>query len=52
MHHMYGNWGSSLDWLWISLMTVLWIIVLGAFVYGAVRMGLHHKHDDTRSAPQ
>lgn len=42
MHHMYGNWNSSWDWLWITLMMVFWVIVLGGVVYAAVRMAIRH----------
>ena len=48
---MYGSWNSSWDWLWISLMTVLWIIVLGAVVYGAVRIALHHEQREHSTSP-
>ncbi len=43
MHHMYGGWDSSWDWLWISLMAILWILVLAAVVYGAVWLALDHQ---------
>lgn len=51
MHHMYGSWNSSWDWLWISLMTVLWVIALGTVVYVAVRMALHHEHNGHDAPP-
>jgi len=51
MHHMYGSWDSSWDPLWISLIVVLWIVVLGSVVYGAVRPAVHHERQG-HSAPQ
>jgi hypothetical protein len=41
-HHMYGNWGSGLDWLWMTLMIVFWLAVLGGIVYVAVRLANQH----------
>ena len=43
MHHMYGDWNSGLDWLWITLMMLLWIAVVGGIVYAAVRLALDHQ---------
>jgi heme/copper-type cytochrome/quinol oxidase subunit 2 len=43
-HDMYGNWGSPLDWLWMTLMMLLWIIVVGAVVYAAVRLATQPDH--------
>jgi hypothetical protein len=43
MHHMYGDWNSGLDWLWITLMMLLWIVVIGGIVYAAVRLALEHQ---------
>lgn len=42
-HDMYGSWGSPLDWLWMTLMMLLWIVFVGAGVYAAVRLA--HQHD-------
>jgi hypothetical protein len=44
-NHMHGN-GS--DWFWMVPMMLLWIVVLGGVIYGAVRLALHH---DKRSTP-
>lgn len=44
MHHMYGNWGSAHEWLWMTLMGVLWLVVLVAVVYTAVRLAVRHEH--------
>jgi heme/copper-type cytochrome/quinol oxidase subunit 2 len=41
---MYGNWGSAYDWLWMTLMILLWVVVIGAVVYTAVRLALQHQH--------
>jgi hypothetical protein len=27
------------DWVWMSLMMVFWLVVLGAVVFAAVRLG-------------
>jgi choline-glycine betaine transporter len=27
------------DWVWMSFMMVFWLVVLGAVVYAAVRLG-------------
>ena len=43
MHHMYGNWNSGWDWLWMILMVLLWGVVLGGVVYAAVRLALQHQ---------
>ena len=39
-HHMYGDGWS---WLWAIPMMLVWIVVLGAVVYGAVRFALQHQ---------
>lgn len=43
MHHMYGNWGSTWDWLWMTVMVFVWVVVLGGVVYAAVRLVLKHE---------
>jgi hypothetical protein len=43
MHHMYGNWNSGWDWLWMTTMMVFWVVVLGGIVYAAVRLALQHQ---------
>ena len=40
---MYGNWGSAYDWLWMTLMILLWVVVIGAVVYTAVRLALQRQ---------
>ena len=40
-HGMDGNGGT--DWFWMAPMIVLWIVMLGGVVYGAVRLGLRHS---------
>jgi len=42
-HHMYGSWGSSWDWLWMSLVMFGWLVVLGGIVYVAVRFALQNQ---------
>ena len=44
MHHMYGNWNSAWDWLWITLMMLFWFVVVGGVVYAAVRLANQHDH--------
>ena len=34
MYHSMGGWG----WLWMTSMTVFWLVVLGAIVFVAVRL--------------
>lgn len=43
MHEMAGNWHSAYDWLWMTLMILLWIAVVGSVVYAAVRLAMHHE---------
>ena len=38
MHHMYGDWNTGLDWLWMTLMMLVWIAVLAGVVYATVRL--------------
>ena len=45
-HHMYGSWGSGWDWLWMTFMVLLWLVVIGGVVYAAVRIALSHQHGD------
>ena len=35
----YGGW----DWFWMVPMMLLWIVVLGAVIYGAIRLALQHS---------
>ena len=34
MHGWVNEWG----WFWMSFMMVFWVVVLGGFVYAAVRL--------------
>jgi hypothetical protein len=43
-HHMYGYY-DGWDWFWMVPMMLLWIVVLGAVVYAAVRLAMHHSRD-------
>ena len=47
-HHMYGDWNSTWDWLWITLMMFFWVVVIGAVVYAAARLANQH---DRQSKP-
>ena len=51
MHHMYGSWGTGWDWLWMTLMMLLWLAVIGGVVYAAVRMALPHDRGEHRRDP-
>lgn len=53
MHHMYGNWGwsSPWDWLAMTLMILLWVAVIGAVIYAAVRLGVRHEHESGHTTP-
>ncbi len=37
-------WHSGWDWFWMIPMMLLWILVLGAVVYAAVRLANHDSH--------
>lgn len=39
----YGDF-DGLDWLWMSSMMGLWIVVIGAVVYAAVRLAQRDNH--------
>ena len=39
--HDNGGW----DWFWMVPMMLIWIAVLGAVVYAAVRLALEHSHN-------
>ena len=38
------HWMDGWDWAWMSFMMVLWIVLLGAVVYIAVRLGNRPPH--------
>jgi hypothetical protein len=44
MYHWTDGWG----WLWMTFVMVLWVVVLGAVVYAAVRLA-HRPPTDTKS---
>ena len=44
-----GPRGSPLDWLWMTLMMLLWIVVIAGAVYAAVRLA--HQHDHQQKPP-
>lgn len=37
-------WHDGWDWFWMIPMMLLWILVLGAVVYAAVRLANHDSH--------
>ena len=37
-------WHDGWDWFWMIPMMLLWVLVLGAVVYGAVRLANHASH--------
>lgn len=41
-HDMYGN-GDGWAWFWMVPLMLLWVVVLGGVVYGAVRLALQHS---------
>ncbi len=47
-HHMYGNWDSGWDWLWMTLVMLGWLVVLGGVVYAAVRVAVSHERERDR----
>jgi hypothetical protein len=42
VYHAMSGWG----WFWMTLMPILWIAMLGAVVYLAVRLGNRHEGHD------
>ena len=47
-HHMYGSWNSGWDWLWMTLMMVLWLAVIGGVAYAVVRRAFPHDRGEHR----
>lgn len=39
--HMYG-YDDGWAWFWMVPMMLLWLVVLGGVIYGAVRLALRH----------
>lgn len=37
-------WNDGWAWFWMVPMMLLWVLVLGAVVYGAVRLANHDSH--------
>jgi hypothetical protein len=37
-------WHDGRDWYWMIPMMLLWVLVLGAVVYGAVTLANHDSH--------
>ena len=42
-HHMYGSWGTGWDWLWMTFMMLVWLVVVGGIVYAVVRAARSHQ---------
>lgn len=42
MYHYMDGYHDGWDWLWMVPMMLLWVVVLGAVVYGAVRLAIKH----------
>ena len=51
-HYMYGDWNSGWDWLWMTLMMLLWIAALGGVVYAAVRFATDHQQKPPPERPE
>ena len=51
MDHMYGNWNSSWDWAWMTLMMLFWLAVLGGVIYAAIRIALHDDRGNRTPRP-
>ena len=49
-HHV--NDPNGWDWFWMVPMMLLWLIVLGVFVYAAVRLALQHSEKPPRPPVQ
>ena len=43
MHDMNG-----VDWIWMTLVMGVWILVIGAVVYAAVRLATRDRRGSTR----
>lgn len=43
-------WMNGWDWVWMTFMMGFWLIVLGAVVYVAVRLGQRPRDPDKGSA--
>ena len=43
-----SGWTDGGDWMWMSVMLVFLLVVLGAFVYEAVRVGSRRSSDERR----
>jgi hypothetical protein len=43
---MYG-WMSGWAWVWMTFMMLFWIVLLGAVVYIAVKLGIQPRDSST-----
>lgn len=41
---MMNGWNDGWDWFWMVPMMLLWVVLLGAVVYAAVRLAMRHSH--------
>jgi hypothetical protein len=39
------HWMNGAGWFWMTLMMVFWVVLLGAVVYGAVRLATRPPND-------
>jgi hypothetical protein len=44
------NWNDSWAWFWMVPMMLLWIVVLAAVIYAAVRQANGDSHQHSRGA--
>lgn len=44
MHGYVDSW----DWVWMTTITVFWVVLIGAVVYAAVRLAQRDRHDHGR----
>jgi len=42
---MYGDHMDGWDWLWMSLVPAVWIVLIGVVVYVAVRLANQSRRD-------
>jgi hypothetical protein len=42
---MHGDWNSGWDWLWMTLMLLVWLVAIGGVVYAAVRYAIVRDRD-------
>jgi hypothetical protein len=45
MYHVMDGWG----WFWMTFVSIFWLVVIGAVVYVAVRLGQRSSRDGNSS---